>query len=415
MLLPAPLAGQEDSAQAKPSVELYGFIMADGIADGTGIEPDWADAARPTRLPAYKDQFGKPGNFYLSVRQSRIGIKPRVPTSFGEIKAQFEIDMFGVGPDAGLTTIRLRHAFVEVNEFLFGQTHTLFMNIDMFPNSLDYWGPSGMVFVRNPQFRWTPIWKERPEIRSERDPRNPRNQQRQGPTKAWLAFALEAPGVSADLGRFSERPEIANVEARYPVPDLTGQVHVGWPKFYVELGAVVGYARWDDLGDPSRTEDLSGDAVRWGFNLTSAINTGTFGTLRLGAAYGAGVEDYMNDAPFDLAVQENVNDPAQPLVGKMLPVLGLTAFYDVYWNPRWTSTIGWSYLGIDNLDGQLPEAFHSGHYALTNILWHPVPALLFGPEVQYIRRENFADGFTSDGFRLQFSGKWNYSFTIGGK
>lgn len=410
----APLAAQDSAAAPTASVEVYGFLMADAIFDGTGINPDWRDAARPTQLPAYKDQYGKPGEFVLSVRQSRIGIKPRVPTSIGEIKGQFEVDMFGVGPDAGVTTIRLRHAFVEVNEFLFGQTHTLFMNIDMFPNSLDYWGPSGMVFVRLPQFRWTPIRKERPDIRSERDPREPRSQQRRRPTKAWLAFALEAPGYAADLGRFSDRPAVANVMPRYPLPDLTGQVHVGWPSFYAELGAVVGYARWDDLGDTSRVIDLSGDGVRWGFNLTSAINTGTFGTLRLGAAYGHGVENYWNDAPFDLAVQVNVNDPSQPIVGKMLPILGLTAFYDIYWNPKWTSTAGWSYVDIENANGQTPDAYRSGQYALANLLWHPDPSLLFGPEVQYIRRENFSDGFVSDGFRLQVSGKWNYSFKVGG-
>ena len=31
------------------------------------------------------------------------------------------------------------------------------MDIDVFPNTIDYWGPSGMVFLRNPQIRWTPV------------------------------------------------------------------------------------------------------------------------------------------------------------------------------------------------------------------------------------------------------------------
>jgi len=31
------------------------------------------------------------------------------------------------------------------------------MDDDMWPNIVDYWGPSGMVFLRNPQIRWTPI------------------------------------------------------------------------------------------------------------------------------------------------------------------------------------------------------------------------------------------------------------------
>ena len=31
------------------------------------------------------------------------------------------------------------------------------MDLDVFPNSLEYWGPNGMVFFRNVQLRWMPI------------------------------------------------------------------------------------------------------------------------------------------------------------------------------------------------------------------------------------------------------------------
>ena len=69
----------------------------------------------------------------------------------------FEFDLFGVGPDEGQTTIRLRHAYGEFGNWLGGQTHSLFMDIDIFPNVIDYWGPSGMVFLRTPQIRWQPV------------------------------------------------------------------------------------------------------------------------------------------------------------------------------------------------------------------------------------------------------------------
>ena len=31
------------------------------------------------------------------------------------------------------------------------------MDPDVFPNSLEYWGPTGMVFFRNVQLRYMPI------------------------------------------------------------------------------------------------------------------------------------------------------------------------------------------------------------------------------------------------------------------
>ena len=62
--------------------------------------------------------------------------------------------MYGIGVDAGQTTIRLRHAYGRWGPILAGQTNSLFMDGDLFPNVVDYWGPAGMVFVRNPQIRF---------------------------------------------------------------------------------------------------------------------------------------------------------------------------------------------------------------------------------------------------------------------
>ena len=41
--------------------------------------------------------------------------------------------------------------------------------------------------------------------------------------------------------------------------------------------------------------------------------------------------------------------------------------------------------------------------------------MMFGPEVQYIHRTNFSDGWDTGGFRLQVSGKYNFAASIGGK
>ncbi len=72
-------------------------------------------------------------------------------------------------------------------------------------------------------------------------------------------------------------------------------------------------------------------------------------------------------------------------------------------------------ISIDNSDGQAPTAFHQGQYALVNLLFYPVPGMMFGPELQYIHRTNFSDGWDTGGFRLQVSGKYNFAASIGGK
>ena len=144
-------------------------------------------------------------------------------------------ELFGVGVDEGQTTLRLRHAYGELGQFGAGQTWSPFMDIDVFPNSLEYWGPTGMVFFRNVQVRWMPI---------------------QGDTR--LTVALERPGASGDEGLLADRIELQNVQGRFPLPDLTGEYRFGGSRGYFEVAGLLGYLKWDDLLEDQF--DLSGSA-----------------------------------------------------------------------------------------------------------------------------------------------------------
>jgi hypothetical protein len=91
-----------------------------------------------------------------------------------------------------------------------------------------------------------------------------------------------------------------------------------------------------------------------------------------------------------------------------------TGFVDVTWNDLLTSTGGYSFVWIFNSDGQTPDAFHTGQYALGNILIHPVKDLLLGPEFQWGRRTNHSDGFGVNDYRLEFGVKYSFSHILGG-
>ena len=132
-------------------------------------------------------------------------------------------------------------------------------------------------------------------------------------------------------------------------------------------------------------------------------------------AYGDGVQNYWNDAPVDIGIQNNFSDPRRPVVGKALPILGIVAFIDLNWNDKWTSTVGYSLVNIDNTNAQADSAFKKGQYALANVLYHPTAGVFLGPEIQWGKRENFRDGFTSDDVRIQFSAKYSFRASLGGK
>ena len=48
-------------------------------------------------------------------------------------------------------------------------------------------------------------------------------------------------------------------------------------------------------------------------------------------------------------------------------------------------------------------------------LYYPIANVFLGPEIQWGKRENFRDGFSSDDFRIQFSAKYNFKLSLGGK
>ncbi len=205
-------------------IDLYGHAMLDMGYQSKQSDPDWFDVMRPTKLPSEKDEFGDDGAFYASVRQSRLGVKSFTPTPLGELKTTFEFELFGVGSDAGQTTFRLRHAWGELGQFGAGQTWSTFMDIDVFPNSVEYWGPNGMVFYRNIQARWTP-W-------SDGDSR--------------FAISLEKPGASGDESKFADRVELDGVSGNFELPDLAAHLRLSQDWGHVQLAGILRKIEWTD-------------------------------------------------------------------------------------------------------------------------------------------------------------------------
>ena len=228
----AAMPGAAQDSASKSRFVIYGFAQLDMGKQVDQIDPSWYDVLRPTKLPAFANEFAPNGDMFMSVRQTRFGVQSFAPTKMGEAFVVFEFDMFGVGADAGQTTIRLRKAYASLGKIGVGQTNSAFMDIDVFPNTYEYWGPNGMVFFRNIQLRYMAIQGE-----------------------SFLNIALENPGASADGGRYADRVELAGVVPKFPYPDLTAQYRSAHPWGYIQLGAVL---REIDL----RCAGLSGQGVK---------------------------------------------------------------------------------------------------------------------------------------------------------
>ena len=366
-----------------PTLEITGFVQADFGYNFRQSDPAWFDVNRPTKLPAFRNEFGRDGSFFAGVRTTHLAINGFFPAGTDTLKTVFDFDLFGTGDDDGQTTIHALTIYGEFGHFGAGQADSPFMDIDVFPNAIEYWGPNGMPFFRNVQVRWMPI---------------------QGDTR--LTVALEQPGASGDAGNYADRVEIQNVSARFPLPDLSAEYRLARSWGYVETAGILRRFELDDLLDDAI--DLSATITGWGLTLSSNINVGEANVVKLQGTYGEGIQNYMDDAPEDVGPRITSGDPRRPIVAEALPVFGMVAFLDHTWNERFTSAIGYSLVDVDNSTGQAPDAFRTGQYALVNLLSTPVPNVLMGAELQWARRENNSDGWRVDGYRLQVS--FRYSF-----
>jgi len=367
--------------QKQLAMEISGFILADVIYDFKQMDAKWFDVPRPTKLPAYKDQFAPGAQTYFSVRETRFITKGYASTPLGLLSTWFEFDLFGSGADAGQTTFHLRHAYGELGKFGAGQTWSPFVDADVFPNALEYWGPNGMPNIRNLQIRYMPI---------------------QGDTK--LTIALEKPGGTADEGLYSDRIELQNVKPHFTIPDLSAEYRCGRSWGYVELAGILRQLKWKDLD--STGKDLSGKATGWGLTLSSKIKVLQKDAIHIQAVYGQGIENYIRDAPSDVGIK---TIGTSSIEGIALPVIGFVSYYDHYWNKKFSSTIGYSFVDIKNSNAQSPSAFRKGDYAMTNLIYSPDKNVLFELELQYLKRKNFSDGWSTDDPRIQFTFRFNFS------
>lgn len=385
---PDPAPSPPPQTPVVAHLEIYGFAMLDNGYNAGTIDPNWYDVMRPSKLPAFNGEFGRNGNWFSGARQSRLGFKAEIPAGKHEVKAVVDFDFYGVGIDAGQTTIRLRHAYGEYGKFLGGQTESTFMDLDVFPNILDYWGPNGMVFFRNVQLRYTPWSRE----------------------YSNAMISLERPGASADGGNYADRIELQSVRPRFQWPDVAGHVRFGNKRGHIQFSGIVRDMKWNDLL-PTDQFNLDGGAIGWGAHVSSNINIGK-DVVRLSAIYGRGVENYMNDAPIDIGIRNNFSNPITPVLGIALPVFGMVSFLDHTWSDKFTSSIGYSLVNITNTDGELPTAFKRGQYGIANLIYYPVKPVLMGAEFQWGRRADFTNGYKYNDYKLQVSFKYSFSFAV---
>src|SRR5689334_856171 len=164
-LVAASGAARADITFKAPDSEttLYvrGYVKADAIVSNhsAGVDSVGDQQLVPGAIPVGPSAGQhKTDQVTFHARQSRLGFGTSTPTQYGDMTTYIEGDFFGADGNESSTNshgFRLRHAYGTFGKLLAGQTWTNFFNEQAYIETLDFGGPTGEIFVRQAQFRWT--------------------------------------------------------------------------------------------------------------------------------------------------------------------------------------------------------------------------------------------------------------------
>lgn len=158
--------------EGEMSLRLYGFAELDWVHTFNNDNADIDFSTFAPYLPLHgSDQAKSGGRDYFTARATRLGVEAGMPTKYGALAARVEGD-FSNEPRTGNAAVfgdprnihtqqatnsygfRLRHAYGQFAGLLVGQTWSTFMDVANFPETVDFNGPVGGTFIRQPQIRY---------------------------------------------------------------------------------------------------------------------------------------------------------------------------------------------------------------------------------------------------------------------
>ena len=355
----APSTGLVDIAAEDLSLRIGGYVKMDGIHDfqRVGNASKFATATIP--VPT-EDQE----RTTFQARETRLNVDVRSGFKAEAVRFFVEGDFYGAGG-----AFNLRHAYGEYGGLLAGQTWTTFMDLSSRPVTLDFEGPDGALFLRQPMVRWT---------------------QAASNTTSW-SLALE--GASQGVGALGGvDPNLADA----PLPDLTGNLRREVGPGHLQLSGVLRKLRYEG----GAGEDA---VIGWGLALSGKTPVGPRGRrLMAQLSVGEGTGEY-NQALRD----DGQSDAFLGADGRLEALGNSTATVGVEndWNADWSTTVAYSVATLDNVTGQAADVLHQTQSTSATLLWHPTRHFLAGVEYLYGTREN-NDGQRGHANRVMFSFKF---------
>jgi hypothetical protein len=323
----------------------------------------------PSTIPV--PQVSTTKNFNVGIRESRFSADFRFPVAdIGTARTFIQFDFFGSN---GATTPRLRHFYGQIHNILVGQTNTVFMDPDAWPDIVEFQGPTSGLLARPPQFRFSfPLGNGFSGAASVEQP------------SSDIAFSVDgSPAVPIT-----------------PAPD--GALRL---RYEAERGHIYFSSVFRKLAVNLPNGGPQENAFGWGLNLSSTWRIVGRDTLNYQVAYGNGISRYAGDTGglgLDAAPRTDAD-----LTLKALPLFAPWISYQHWWTRSVRSSATFGYLQLQNTAFQPGNTYHKSSYSSANIIWNAYGSLSFGAEFIYGWVEE-KDGASANAPRIQVSGRYTF-------
>ncbi|MCV6615287.1 MAG: porin [Cellvibrionaceae bacterium] len=337
-------------------VSIGGFVKldmqfseySDGSAALAGIGEDFL-------VPSVIPVGGEGGDvkFHAHAKTSRFNIKTMTKTETGHVKTFFEFDAIGSAQGderiSNSSAERMRHAFVDWNidgthSILAGQTWSTFFNVGTLPESLDFVGPVGTIFERQPQLRYT------------------------AKLNGGSSFMLAAENPATTLYGASKNPVDDN-----SMPDIVARYNGKAGDFSYSLAA---------MSRELKYEAGSKDYRKMGYALSAAAKYKmTSDEIRFMVNYGDALGRYMGLNGFRSGMIRSDGEI------ELIDAWGAFVNWKHHWSNKWRSNLTLSMAAADNpvdLGSGVAAEYTSVH---ANLLYSPVKSLTLGGEYIYATKE----------------------------
>lgn len=408
---------------------IYGHIKADFIHDvKQSVGPQTDFSAIPMEgAPGYD----RTNNTAFNAKQSTLTVETHTPTPYGDLMSYLDTDFYlstqGNINISNSYALRLRNAYMSLGPWLVGQWWTTFQDVGAGPNALDFNGPAGQVFLRQPQVKYNYV------VKGEGNDQNQFMFSVENPAPDFFSPSGLYNGNTTNIDQDGQTADPAGCTNGRVTPCQNGPSQLAkWPDFI---------ARWENDGDyghisfQAMARNISidtgvigvpvGQVVKtdkWGYGLgfSGAFNMNTLyfplgqDQVTWAISGGPGIGRYLQDLLFNGAI---LNDNTHTL--DLVTSYGGYIGYEHFWpGDEWESNLilGFDKSNLKDVDqlvadgAQLTKRSESLHL---NLIWHPVNNTSFGIETSWGRRQVggfIPPGQSDHGYmeRFQFTTQYNW-------